>query len=159
MTRKFTLMLLALATTALVATGCGSDSKDEKSTSDAPAATQTDTAADDATATDDPAATDDAGTQAAAIDEESLRAFIDAINEDPTIVCDADNATAELLEQFGGVDACKEAAGAEEPGKEYTIDDLQIDGADATATITDDEGTTTATFVQEGDQLKISGSQ
>ncbi len=149
MPRRFTLPLLALLTAAAFASGCGSDD-DKKDTASSGAAAATTEAAPDTATTE---ATD------GAIDEKNLREFIDAVNEDPSIICDADNATAELLEQLGGEDACKAAAAGEEAGPEYTIDDLTIDGDSATVVITDDKETSTNLFVQQGDQLKFAGQK
>lgn len=149
MPRRITLSLLAVTATALLAAGCGDDDKPDSAAS--ATATQT---------TEAPAEASTPATEGAAtIDEENLRAFVDAINEDPAILCDPENATTEVLEQLGGEEACAAAAATEEGGKEYTIDDVQIDGDTATVVITDEDETSTNLFVQQGDELKFAGQQ
>lgn len=98
------------------------------------------------------------GAAAAVLTQESVREFIDAINENPAIVCDPENATASFLESAGGQEGCAEAAAQEEGGQPYEVKDLQIEGETATAVIEDAESTSTVTFVTEGDEIKVSGS-
>jgi hypothetical protein len=145
MSRKIHPVLVAALAAAAFAAGCGDD--DENDSGSGATATQA--------ATPAPAATE----EAAGIDEATLREFIDAVNEDATVLCDPDNVTAELLESLGGEEACKTAAAEEPGGEEYTIDDLTIEGDTATAVITDAEGTNTVTFVTEGDQIKVASSE
>ena len=141
--RKYFTLLAALTAIAAFAAGCGDDEKNDAADTASQAQTEAETAAEEATE--------------GAIDEATLREFIDAANEDPAILCDPENATAEFLEGVGGEEACAEAAAAEEPGGEYEISDVNIDGDTATLTITDDDGPSTATFVQEGEELKYAG--
>ena len=143
-------LLLAAVAAALLTAGCGGDDKKDSDTG-APAAQ---------TAEATPAAADEtpAAEETVALDDETLRAFIDAINEDPTILCDPANVTAELLEMLGGAETCKTGAAEEEAGGEYTIDDLTIDGETATAVITDKDSTDTVTFVLEAGEIKLASS-
>ena len=141
--RKYFTLLAALTAIAAFAAGCGDDESSDAADTASQAQTQAETAAEEATGGE--------------VDEATLREFIDAANEDPAILCDPENATAEFLETVGGEEACAEAAAQEEPGGEYEISDVSIEGDTATVTITDDDGPSTATFVQEGEELKYAG--
>jgi hypothetical protein len=146
MSGRFCLLLAALLAFAVIGVGCGSDNK-KSDKSAAPAAAQTDTAAD---------------TTAAAtvtITEPVLKEFIDAVNQDPSILCDPTNSTAEFIDAAGGAAACKTAAKGSPAGDPYTIENITIDGDTATAIIKDATSTNTVTFVTEGDQIKVSSSE
>lgn len=142
MTKKLLALLFALLAPTMLLTACGDDDDD---------------AGDDASTEMTEDETSDEETDSEGIDQATLEAFIDAINEDPSIVCDPDNATEELLESMGGVEGCLEASAEEAGGEPYEIVDITIDGDTATATIADDDSESTVEFVQEGDQLKIAG--
>jgi hypothetical protein len=143
--RKLTLLLMAFAAIAAFAAGCGGDDENSETT---PAAESTPA---------EPAPSDTAAEEPAAgeIDQATLEQFVEAVNQDPTLLCDPENVTAEFLEGVGGEASCQEQAAQQPPGGEYELSDVQIDGANATAVITDDDGPQTVTFVQEGEELKV----
>lgn len=148
MNKKLLALLLSLIAVIGLA-GCGADDEDEATADDGTAEV-----VEEEEATEDEEVTE-SDLAEGEIDAATLEAFVDAINEDPTIVCDPENATEAFLEGVGGEETCLEQAATEPAGGEYTIDDTTIEGSTATVTITDEDATSTATFVQEGDELKI----
>jgi hypothetical protein len=131
------LVVSLLAVLGLVA-GCGSDDDDSD-----------DVAAEDTTEEAVPAG------ESEEIDPAVVEEFIAAFIDDPTLLCDPDNATEQMLEDFGGEEICLESAATEEPGQDYEVVEVQVTGGEAEAVIENATGTTKISFVQEGDQLKV----
>jgi hypothetical protein len=150
MKRSTQLLVAALAVTSLVAAGCGDDDDGADTT----------TVATQPAATTPPAEPEGGAEETGSMDEETIRAFVAAIDDDPAIICDPDNATEEFLTELGGEAACRESAAAEEPGSDPSeINDITIEGTNATVTVTDSDGVSIISMVTEGDQIKIAGVQ
>ncbi|HEY9556734.1 MAG TPA: hypothetical protein VIR58_08365 [Acidimicrobiales bacterium] len=156
MTKKLLAALFSILAITLFVAGCGDDDSDESTNEES-------TVEDEATeeeATEEEA-TDDEGTEEEVtegeVDPATVEAFLNAINEDQSILCDPDNATEDFLASMGGEEACLQAAEANPSTESFEIVDITVDGATATAELSDSTGTRTVEFVQEGDQLKVSG--
>lgn len=135
--------LLALSAAALVAAGCGDDDENDTA-ADAPAApAQTTPAPAEAQETPD------------ALNEDAIRELVADINEDPALLCDEENITGVLLEQIGGVEACREVVEAQDAGGDYEIEDVTIEGNAATAIIVEDDQATAVTFTVEDGRVKV----
>jgi hypothetical protein len=90
----------------------------------------------------------------AELTEENITAFVDALNEDPTLFCDPDNASPEVIELLGG-EECQTNMAEEETGEEYELGEITIEGDTASTTVTDEDGTTAVEFISEGGELKV----
>jgi ABC-type glycerol-3-phosphate transport system substrate-binding protein len=96
-------------------------------------------------------------------DSDDIRAIIVDIGDNPSELCEK-YATEEMLNQAGGKEACLEAAKSEDAkDPDVKVDKVTVDGDKATAEITSGSGSTkgnktTLTFVKEGDDWKLSGS-
>ena len=91
-------------------------------------------------------------------DEEQIKSIISDATDDPASICD--NASKALLEQLGGEEQCKEASKAEEGADadgdvEVEVKSVKVDGDEATADITDKEGSQTISFVKEDGDWKL----
>lgn len=93
-------------------------------------------------------------------DEDQINDVVSKIDEDPAAVCQADVGSKQLIEQLGGEEACKRAAEAEDdPNADETaeVQNLKIDGDNATATIKDGTQNQPVKFVKEDGDWKLAG--
>ena len=89
-------------------------------------------------------------------DEDKIKDLVKDVDENPSALCD--NATKELLAQLGGKAGCEQLAKSNKDTSKSEVSNVKVDGDNATATVKDDNGSSTVTFQKVDGDWKVKSS-